>query len=189
MTHDDTPMDRLITTAVEACRLARAAGAGARRSSEAALRAIRDAGQQLAAIQRSPGGRPRRNASRPLTAFQDALQRAHITRPTASEWMRVGTVSDDAFDGFLAATGTIGGAFTQTALFAYLDANAPRPSTGTRTYRVSLSDRQYATFRRQLETLAAARFADRAADLLVGLVDREFRDWLARQPPSPAVPR
>src|SRR5690349_20926149 len=69
----------LIAAAVYACKIAGAFRRNLRDRLEAWLRAIREAGRLLDRIERSRGGRPPKNSSGGLTAYQIALRAAGIT--------------------------------------------------------------------------------------------------------------
>lgn len=173
---DPDPADALIARAVAACARVRDAARNRTAGAVQYLRDVRAAGRALALVERSDGGRLRKNAVGSLTSYQRALEDAGISRPTAWEWRRVAAISDAEFEHFLEERRN-GGALSRKALLLACAPAAPSPTVRTITLRMADPD----TFRHQLASLKAATFADSETAALLAIVNRAYHHWLAEQ--------
>ena len=170
----------LIEHAVQACKRARAFTSTLHETAEAHLRAVREAGRLLSAVNRSRGGRRKKNASGRLTSYQSALRDAGISRDTACVWRRVSDISDADFERFIADATRTGRDLTITELFRACDPSwNPPKKTHAITLHFSAADRR--TFQHRIGVLGGVHFTSNPSDTVMAVLDRAYTEWLAAQ--------
>ena len=177
-------IDSLIADAVAACVRARASGITLQRHAEQTLRAIREAGRWLSLVQRSDGGRPRRNSSHGMTSYQDALVQAGISRETANRWRRVADIADVEFERFIVDTKLTEGDLTVAALL-----RACRPKADTEAghaVKLCLSAAEYPRFQHLVDVLGAACGTDTVTQTVLAVLAHAYDGLLAAQIGRPA---
>lgn len=84
-----------------ACSKAKAGLAIQNQAAEIRLRAERKAGQMLADVERSEGGRPSRNAAHRGPSFRNTLKGLDLALSTAKRWQEEARISEDRFERYL----------------------------------------------------------------------------------------
>jgi hypothetical protein len=183
---------RLDTDAIAACRRARAdvAGAGDR------LRRVHEAGVRLNEVARTPGIR---TSSSGLTRLQVITRAAGISRETANQWKKVGRVSTEVLEDYIADCEHSRREITQTGLLVRAGM-LMREDEEEPPYTIrfpGLTGKAYERFAHQLELLRETEFHTQSlSDTVIAAIDRVYRDVLARrsvpapsQTPDPAGDR
>jgi hypothetical protein len=174
----------VVARAVAACVIAHERTVALRRDAATYLRAVREAGRHLLLVQRSGGGRPEKNSVRRVTSFQDVLERARISRPTASRWQKVAGVPDTTFEDFLRIARETGRTPSVEDLLDFAcpaNKDGSDADPGMRTVRLRMSARDYHLFKHRIDQLGASFQADTFTAAVLELAERGHADFLRAQ--------